>query len=107
MGPDEDTSARIRRSTEHVADAVHRRLEADFAHPVKEPLTRFHILGRKGGTYDTGVIFPNGPEVFQVIYEPLGINFRHDIRFSIYQLGLKLFPRRRSEKVAPAGQQAR
>jgi len=79
MGPDQDSSARIRRSTEHIAQAVHRRLEAGFAHPLKEPLTRCHILGRKGGTYDTGAIFPYGPEVSQVIHEPLRVDFGHDI----------------------------
>jgi hypothetical protein len=71
MGTDKDTPARIRRSAEHIAHAVHRRLEAGFAHPFKEPLTRFHILGREGGTYDTGAIFPYGAEVSQVIHETM------------------------------------
>jgi hypothetical protein len=78
MGSDQDTLARVWRSSEYIADAVHKGLKAGCAHPIKEPLTRFHILGRKGGTYDTGAILADGPEVSQVIHEPLGIDFRHD-----------------------------
>jgi hypothetical protein len=90
MGSDKDTLARVPRSPEHIADAVHRSLEAGCAHPVKEPLTRFHILGRKGGTYDTGAIFANGSEVSQVIHEPLGIDFRHDPHSSnIFQVSMQ------------------
>jgi hypothetical protein len=78
MGSDKDTPARVWRSSEYIADAVHKGLKAGCAHPIKEPLTRFHILGRKGGTYDTGAILADGPEVSQVIHESLGIDFRHD-----------------------------
>jgi hypothetical protein len=78
-----------------------------LADPVKEPLTRFHIFVRKGGPYDTGAVFPNGPEVSQIIHEPLGVDFRHDIYSSIFQLGTKLFARRHLGKVAPVGQQWR
>jgi hypothetical protein len=84
MGPDKDSSARIRRSTEHIAHAVHRRLQAGFLHPIKKPLTRCHILGRKGRTHDTGAMFPDGPEMSQVIHEALGIDFRHEFHSSVF-----------------------
>jgi hypothetical protein len=78
MGSNKDTLARVRRSSDHIADTVHKSLETGCAYPIKEPLTRFHILGRKGGAYDTGAILADGPEVSQVIHETLGLDFRHD-----------------------------
>ena len=94
MGSDQDTLARVWRLPEYIADAVHRGIEAGCAHPIKEPLTRFHILGRKGRTYDTGAILADGSEVPQVIHEPLGIDFRHDFmtpffKYCLTHLGMQ------------------